>query len=476
MAIRISGLLLALTLAALIFLLAVPGADRMWMAPQTHFYVVSSASLLAAGICAALILSARSVRQTRILFLALCFFGLGVIFAVHGLTTPGHLYHGLTAALLRSPWLSILAASVFAALSVTTIPSFIERSRVHLPELTFAGFAALIVGYLAVSLAFPEWLTGFPTQEKWFQYLLTAVTCGLLGFAAWRYFQSYQFARLPSQLAVIVGLLLLAEAQLSLTFGTPYFYSWWLYHFLFLGSFFAVIAGFAWEFVRARDVSAISEAIAMRDGLAQLNRGRPSPLVSLADQIEQHDLETYRHVDRVAACAYAIGREMGLGAARLRELVLAAQMHDIGKIGLPPYILKKPGKLTEEEWALIKQHPAKGFDIVSRVRGLSAVANVIRHHHERYDGTGYPRGVVGEDIPLEARIVSVADTFDALTSERPYRTAMSVEEAKAELLRVAGTQLDPNCVQALLRVLESQGAPARPDAAVPALQEIAHTH
>jgi HD-GYP domain-containing protein (c-di-GMP phosphodiesterase class II) len=128
-------------------------------------------------------------------------------------------------------------------------------------------------------------------------------------------------------------------------------------------------------------------------------------------------------------------------------------MHDIGKIGLPPYILTKPGKLTDEEWAAIKLHPGKGHEIVERLNGLQGVATIIRHHHEHYNGSGYPDGLAGDDIPLEARIISVADTFDALTSARPYRPAMSVAEAEAELLRVAGSQLDPNCVATFVKLL-----------------------
>jgi len=207
----------------------------------------------------------------------------------------------------------------------------------------------------------------------------------------------------------------------------------------------------------------------MRDALTQLNRGRSSQVISLANQIENHDLDTFRHVDRVAAFAYLIGQEMGFGASRLRRLVLAGQLHDIGKIGLPSYILTKPGKLDDEEFAQIRLHPGKGHDIVARLKGLAPIAAVIRHHHERFDGSGYPDGLAGEAIPLEARIISVADTFDALTSERPYRPAMSVAAAEAELVRVSGSQLDPDCVEIFLKLLKSGAvSPKRLSEQVPA--------
>jgi len=454
MGIRIS--LLALALPALLFaaLLALPGLDNSWGTSSFHFRIVSAVSLLAAAASLVLVLSARSFRETRILFLAMSFFSLGAIFAVHGLTTPGHFYHAPTAAIGRSPWLATLVTASFAALSVVSLPGLVERARLRVPAIAFLSCTALVVSYVAVSLASPNWAEGFPTQREWFQHLLTGTTIGLLIFAAWRYFDSYLFTRLPAQLSVMVGLLFIAEAQVSMDFGRFWSFSWWLYHGLFLAAFVTVMAGWLSELLRARDVRAIAEAIAMRDALSQLNRGRPSNLVALADQIEQHDLDTFRHVDRVAAVAYLIGRDMEFGPSRLRKLVLAGQMHDIGKIGLPPYILTKPGKLTDEEWSQIRLHPGKGWEIVSRARGLGSIAWVIRHHHERFDGSGYPDGLAGDAIPLEARIISVADTFDALTSERPYRPALSIADAEAELLKVAGSQLDPACVETFLKLLK----------------------
>jgi HD-GYP domain-containing protein (c-di-GMP phosphodiesterase class II) len=130
-------------------------------------------------------------------------------------------------------------------------------------------------------------------------------------------------------------------------------------------------------------------------------------------------------------------------------------MHDLGKIGLPSYILAKPGPLDDDEWSAVKQHPAKGWEIMNRVPGLGAISKTIRHHHERFDGTGYPDALLGEGIPLESRIIAVADTFDALTSERPYRPAMTPEETRAELERVAGTQLDPKLVTILCKLIDA---------------------
>jgi HD-GYP domain-containing protein (c-di-GMP phosphodiesterase class II) len=188
----------------------------------------------------------------------------------------------------------------------------------------------------------------------------------------------------------------------------------------------------------------------MRDALAQLNRCRPSTLVALADEIEVKDEATLGHVSRVASYALGIGRELGLPSWELRSLVLAAQMHDVGKIGTPDAILLKASSLTEEEFAVIKQHTVRGHEIAAQVEALRPIRDAVRHHHERVDGAGYPDGLKGEEIPLQSRIIAVADTYDALTSNRPYRQARPADEAVIELQRVSGSQLDPRCVEAFV--------------------------
>src|SRR3972149_4754843 len=210
------------------------------------------------------------------------------------------------------------------------------------------GLDALWMGpgfpFYAARLAFPTWLTRMPTGDETFRYSLTAVIVAMLCFAAWRYYQSYQLARLGSQLAMVVGLVFLAESQLALGLGRVYQYSWWEYHALFLLAFGAILAGWVWGDRRSNGGQAIAEALVMREAMAQLNRGRDESLVRLADEIEAFDIATFGHVGRVAAYAYVIGKELGLPPAALRRLVLGAQMHDIGKIGLPLGLLLKPSK------------------------------------------------------------------------------------------------------------------------------------
>jgi polar amino acid transport system substrate-binding protein len=145
---------------------------------------------------------------------------------------------------------------------------------------------------------------------------------------------------------------------------------------------------------------------------------------------------------------------LGLGARDRRNLEFAALLHDIGKIRVPDEIINKPGKLTDAEYEIVKRHPVVGQEMLERVGGvLAQVGVIVRHHHERWDGRGYPDGIAGEAIPLAARIICVCDAYSAMTTNRPYRAALPVADAVAELQRCASEQFDPNVVMALMRTV-----------------------
>lgn len=445
-----------LPVLAIFILTQAPSLDVAWMQPKFHFYVVSGTALLAAFTCILLIASARAVRESRLVLLVLAFLSIATIFATHGLMTPGFVHHEPYPALGVSTWLSILVGAGFIALSAIDLPdwvdAFVRRRGTALAVITGAALGTYLFSSLYVMES--EWLAWVPLDDRNNQLALTAVVLGLLAFAAWRYFQAYSFARLPSQAAMVAALVLLIDVQVALTWGSVWHVSFWLYHASYAAAFVVLFAGWALEVKRAGNVKVIGEALSMRDALAQLNRGRPDSLVELADAIEAKDAATLGHVSRVASYALAIGRDLGLPAGELRSLVLAAQMHDVGKISTPDAVLGKPGKLTDEEYAIVKQHAARGDEIASKVDALRPIRSAIRHHHERVDGGGYPDGLTGEEIPLLSRIISVADTYDALTSLRPYRPAGDEDSARAELSRIAGSQLDQLCVDALLHELE----------------------
>lgn len=164
-----------------------------------------------------------------------------------------------------------------------------------------------------------------------------------------------------------------------------------------------------------------------------------------------------------------IATELALGPALIGQMRLAGLLHDVGKIGIPDAILTKPSALTDAEYEQMKRHSTLGEQIVAAA-GLSTEARWVRHHHERYDGTGYPDGLAGEDIPLQSRIILTADAFEAMTSDRPYRMALGRDVAIAELRRCAGTQFDRSVVQAFCRALESSPEQVDDLSSVPAAQ------
>lgn len=192
--------------------------------------------------------------------------------------------------------------------------------------------------------------------------------------------------------------------------------------------------------------------------IGALERGYLDTIRSLASAIDAKDPSTHGHSRRVAGLAVEIGRELGLSPQALRALEYAGVLHDIGKIGIPDPVLGKTTPLAAPEVDLIRAHPLIGAEIVAGVDFLRDALPAIRHHHERWDGGGYPDGLAAEAIPLIARIVNAADTWDACTSDRPYQRALSPGEARAVLTGLRGTQLDPAVHDALEAVLARRGA------------------
>jgi len=212
---------------------------------------------------------------------------------------------------------------------------------------------------------------------------------------------------------------------------------------------------------QARIVSSVASsiAVALKDaGVAQaLEDPDLQVLATVGAAAEIKDRYIRGHPERMSEWAVALAEEMRLSPERVRDIRIGALLHDIGKVTVSEGILNKPGKLTKREFASIKDHPIVGSTLVSQVKGFERLAKIVRHHHERFDGTGYPDGLAGEDIPPEARILSVLDVFDALTHQRSYRKAQSKEEALAEIERGAGTQFDPMVAKAFLALVRRRG-------------------
>ena len=188
----------------------------------------------------------------------------------------------------------------------------------------------------------------------------------------------------------------------------------------------------------------------LRDAQELLRRGYMETLTSMITALEARDAYTRGHSDRVASISVTIAEEMGLSREQLAQLGDGARLHDLGKIGVRENVLNKKGKLTDEEYDHIKTHPHMGSQILGKMVAYHHLLPMVRHHHERWDGRGYPDGLVAQNTPLEARIIAVADTFDAMTSKRSYRDPRSEKQALSIIREVAGSQLDPKAVGAFL--------------------------
>jgi len=189
--------------------------------------------------------------------------------------------------------------------------------------------------------------------------------------------------------------------------------------------------------------------------LRELERSYDFTLEALGSALDLKDSETEGHSRRVTAYTLEIARAMNLGPQEMKTLARGAYLHDIGKMGVPDSILRKTGPLSDPETTFMRTHCQRGYDILARVQALQEAAEIVLSHQESYDGNGYPRGLKGEDIPLGARIFAVADTLDAMTSDRPYRKATSFAQARQEIASYRGTQFDPQVVDVYLSVPDS---------------------
>jgi putative nucleotidyltransferase with HDIG domain len=190
----------------------------------------------------------------------------------------------------------------------------------------------------------------------------------------------------------------------------------------------------------------------LRQAMEDLEHSYDITLEALGDALDLKDSETEGHSKRVTAYTIALARAMGISAAEIKVIARGAFLHDIGKMAIPDEILRKPAALTPEEQEIMREHCTRGFHILRKIPFLSEAAEIVFSHQEHYDGSGYPGGLRGGEIPIGARIFAVADTLDAITSDRPYRRASSFDTARQEILRCSGSQFDPSVVEVFLKI------------------------
>ena len=243
----------------------------------------------------------------------------------------------------------------------------------------------------------------------------------LLISVIWTHGHRWQLGHDTVQLAILLAAAMSIAAVFSFEHGRFAQVSWWDYHAYLLAGFGAAVYAVV---LRRREQQTVSDLLTTTfedDPFAHIVQGYPEALNTLVRAVEVKDAYTHGHSQRTAQLAVELGLQMGLPPDRLRVISRGAFLHDIGKIAIPDEILNKPGRLTPEERLVVETHPQLGYELASNAPSLREVLQVILHHHERMDGGGYPGGLVGRNIPFEARVVAVADVWDALTSDRPYR-------------------------------------------------------
>jgi HD-GYP domain-containing protein (c-di-GMP phosphodiesterase class II) len=432
------------------------GGDLI-VVPYQHFYIVSSVSLLAALVAGVLAVTTIQIGLYRVLFLCLGFMSMGAVFAVHGLTTPGILVPNLFArfagsAVAASAYLSLAIPALFFAASYAPGMARLERRLPFWP----AGWLVVFVtaGLIAYgAIAIRTWvLAQLPLSVAPYSTALAIASILLFFLAAYRQAQTYRVTRLESQAELMIAFVFLAEAAAAMVLFPVWSWGWWYYHLLMLAAVGLSVRALLVERARGRSFRSVIEAALQLQVSVDTEELDVEAVAALVAAVEVKDRETQGHNHRVAELCVRIGRELGMNATELRTLARSGLLHDVGKLGIPDAILHKRGPLTDAEWVVMKTHPEIGLRILKRCGHLQRELLAVLYHHERIDGSGYPHGLAGEAIPIEARIVAVADTYDVLTSDRPYRAARSCEEA-LEIVRVeSGSHLDARLVGALLNV------------------------
>ena len=433
-----------------------------------HSVLVGTVALLALLLTVAISTVGIRQRNVHVLLLSLASASLAMVYAVHGLASPEAgvpgisplasmpampgMEAGYSASLPVAARLGALLTALWLGLAAVPSDHPLLRRLFRLPGVLVVVWLIGLAGLAALLLLLPQRASELFAAPG-VQAVLTVSTLSLCAVAAWRSWQSWRYSRFPLQLAVVYAALWLAGAQLILSVGSAWTLSWWIYHVLLVGVTAAISAGLIWQSQRPD--------VPLGTALMGLWNNRPDDLLAagisrgvqaLVLSTEAHDPYTAGHSYRVALHALRLARACGLSPEALRAVTQGGILHDLGKLDVPGFVLNSPEKLTSQEWALVQQHPVFGYERCRALGFHSEELGVVRSHHERWDGHGYPDRLAGEAIPHLARLLSIADVYDALTSQRSYRDAWSHERANAHIREQAGIMFDPSLVAVWLQL------------------------
>ncbi|SEO40417.1 HD-GYP domain-containing protein [Paenibacillus sp. OV219] len=449
--------------------------DVSIVVPAGHFHIVTIVAALAMLVAIGVGITGHRLRNIKVGFMSIAYLSLSGVFFLHGLTTPGFLMHEDYMPKIFAQ-LSVLLTSIWLALSAVSSDHWsvrqLSKSRVWL----LPGWLILLGALCALTIGFPDAIDHLPLNINPYKWIAAAATCAACLWTMYRYWRANQHARIPLQQAIVYSTGFIVAAQYIILMGSAWKLSWWLYHFLLLGSLLTMLLGLVRQYFSKGSFSTSLRILFQSDPRAWLEAWITPSVHALIMATEARDSYTAGHNKRVALYALRLGEVMGLSKHQLQAIAHGGVVHDVGKLRVPDAILNKKGKLTAEERLVIERHPVSGYEICRQLGFLKDELSIIRSHHEKWDGTGYPDRLSGEGIPLLARIAAVADVYDALTSSRSYRLAMSHEDAMEIILTGSGVHFDPVCVKAWEKLASIDAQFFLEIAASDRTLRLAHTH
>jgi len=463
--------LLALLGPLLVFYLlrTVPDLDPRLQATTFHFWIVSLAAVV--GLLAAAVVLRASVGRDDIwvFFAGLGLLSISSVFLLHSLATENVLLGASHPSFSTSPPTSLAVGALFFGLSAIPYNYRFERLLVRYRWAISTAWLAAYAAYVVLLFVAPAIMPGVAAAtgdsagygygygsalgaETGFPLIPTIMggTVVLFGAAILQYLRLLRRRDSGVVVALILGAILFVDSQILMMVSPLWHASWWIYHILLLAGFGVVAYALLLEFRRTREISTIFDGLSVCEARERVADNFNEATIALVAAVEAKDLYTRGHSSRVADYSTELATQLDLPRGDVERIRNAAVLHDIGKIALAEHVLNKEGPLDDNEFAAIRAHPAAGHSIVEGVPSLHEFIPGIRHHHERMDGSGYPDGIKGDAIHLDARVIAVADVFDALTSERSYREAWSAERALEILREESGSHFDPAIVQAFV--------------------------
>jgi putative nucleotidyltransferase with HDIG domain len=427
--------------------------DQVMFSSGAHFWSVVLSSALATAAGVALSYGGWRRGDARAVLVGTAFTVMASLLLVHGFASPGFIVE-MNGVVALTGAATLPVGGVILALSA--LPS--TRSPRAVKPLLWLQ-AALMVGVVALGLAalwLPELVPSVPEPASLPALAMLAIGLAFYGLLALRALHTVLLTRRRADLGVFIGLVWLAGALVPALTQSYLDLAWWLGHGLEVAGVLLVGLPVAADLFRASPSRPLAGDLRGAELVSSEETFLGSQVGGLVRLLAEKDEYTEGHTRRVALLAVEVGEELGLPPARLRDLATGGLLHDIGKLSVPDDILKKPAALDDSEFAIVQKHTVWGDALLGRLGFAPRVRQLVRDHHERLDGTGYPNGVT--NLSLETRVLAACDVYDALRSDRVYREAWHHERAIALLRDEAGTKFDARCVEALSRVLDRESA------------------